>query len=112
VVGRENVIAGKIVASAAGHHDRPPGDLDDAVGPQPRPRTRRNQARRELGARGISRANANASSSRSMISAGGALKPIPEVSAESVGFRIRHFQSPHPKRTSAQDGRLASLLQP
>jgi hypothetical protein len=26
-----------IVASAAGHYDRPPGDLDDAVGPQPRP---------------------------------------------------------------------------
>jgi hypothetical protein len=46
-----------IVASAAGHHDRPPGDLDDAVGPQPRPRTGRNQVRRELGARGISRAS-------------------------------------------------------
>jgi len=40
----------------------------------------------------------------------GQASAIPEASAESPGFRIRVTHNSHPKRTSAQDGRFASML--
>jgi len=67
VVGRENVIAGTDCGLRGGAPRSAAGRSRRRRRPQPRPRTGRNQVRRELGARGISRANANASSSRSMI---------------------------------------------